>query len=86
MTMTVAKRSLQRGIGTFGSLIVIALAGVAAYYIYLNVTGEGAAPTCKSELEKCMQRCRKTSTDSTAAQACQKSCQRESYLCEGMKQ
>jgi len=50
------------------------------------VTGEGAAPTCKSELEKCMQRCRKTSTDNAAAQACQKSCQREAYLCEGMKQ
>jgi hypothetical protein len=83
--MRVAQRTVQRGLGTLGSLIVIALAAVAAYYIYLNVTGEGAVPTCKSELEKCMQRCRKTSTDTTAAQTCQKRCQRESHLCEGMK-
>ncbi|MDX1376147.1 MAG: hypothetical protein R3357_11320 [Burkholderiales bacterium] len=83
MQRTGAKR--QRGLGTLGSLLVIALAAVAAYYIYLGVTGEDAAPTCKSELEKCMQRCRKTTTDTQAAQACQAACRREAHLCEGFK-
>jgi len=84
--MIVARRRLQQGLGLIGTLIVIALAAVAAYYIYQGVTGEDATPTCKSALEHCMQACRRSSTDTNAAQACQKSCQREAYLCEGMKQ
>ncbi|KPK06132.1 MAG: hypothetical protein AMJ64_09835 [Betaproteobacteria bacterium SG8_39] len=85
MTTGRAGRRLQQGLGTLGSLIVIALAAVAAYYIYLGVSGEDAAPSCKGELEKCMQRCRKTTTDTTAAQACQAGCRREAHLCEGFK-
>ena len=80
-----AQRKLQQGIGLLGSLVVIALAAVAAYYIYLGVSGDDAAPTCKSELEHCMKTCRRTTSDTSAAQACQKSCRREAYLCEGMK-
>lgn len=83
--MSAARRGLQKGLGTLGSLIVIALAGVAAYYIYLGIFAEEAAPSCKSELEKCMQRCRKTSSETSAAQACQKDCRREAHLCEGFK-
>jgi hypothetical protein len=85
MTTDSARRRLQQGLGTLGSLVVIALAAVAAYYIYLGVSGEDAAPSCKSELDKCMQRCRKTSTDTSAAQACQAGCRREAHLCEGFK-
>ena len=80
-----AQRNLQQGIGLLGSLFVIALAAVAAYYIYLGVSGDDAVPTCKSELERCMKACRRATSDNTAAQACQKSCQREAYLCEGLK-
>jgi len=83
--MNHAQGKLQQGIGLLGSLIVIALAAVAAYYIYLGVSGDDAVPTCKSELERCMKTCRRTSSDTSAAQACQKSCQREAYLCEGLK-
>lgn len=83
--MSGVRRRLQSGLGTFGTLIVIALAAVAAYYVYQGVTGEDAAPTCKKELEHCMQRCRKTTTDTSAAQACQAGCRREAYLCEGLK-
>ena len=83
--MSAARRGLQKGLGTLGSLIVIALAAVAAYYIYLGIFAEDAAPSCKSELEKCMQRCRKTSSETSAAQACQKDCRREAHLCEGFK-
>jgi hypothetical protein len=32
-----------------------------------------------------MKKCRRTSRDADAAQVCQKSCQREAYLCEGLK-
>ncbi len=78
-------KRLQLGLGLLASLIVIAIAAGAAYYIYLGVTGEDAVATCKSELGHCMKKCRRTSKDSDAAQACQKSCQREAYLCEGLK-
>jgi hypothetical protein len=81
--MTAVRRRLQQGLGTLGTLIVIVITAVAAYYIYLGVTGEDAAPTCKKELEHCMQRCRKTTTDTNAAQACQAACRREAHLCEG---
>lgn len=81
--MSGVRRRWQSGLGTLGTLIVIALAAVAAYYVYLGVSGEDAAPTCKKELEHCMQRCRKTTTDTNAAQACQAACQREAHLCEG---
>jgi len=83
--MSAVRRRWQRGLGTLGALIVIALAAAAAYYIYLDVFGKDAAPTCKKELELCMQRCRKTTTDTTTAQACQADCRRESHLCEGFK-
>jgi len=85
MAVSGAQRRLQQGLGTLGSLIVIALAAVAAYYIYLGIFAEDAAPSCKSELEKCMQRCRKTTSESSEAQACQKGCRREAHLCEGFK-
>lgn len=85
MAVSGAHRRLQQGLGTLGSLIVIALAAVAAYYIYLGIFAEDAAPSCKSELEKCMQRCRKTTSESSEAQACQKGCRREAHLCEGFK-
>lgn len=83
--MSGVRRRWQSGLGTLGTLIVIALAAVAAYYVYLGVSGEDTAPTCKKELEHCMQRCRKTTTDTSAAQACQAGCRREAHLCEGLK-
>jgi hypothetical protein len=76
---------MQRGRGVIGALIVIAIAVGAGYYVYQGVSGEDAAPTCKSDENRCMQKCRRTSSDSDAAQACQKVCRREAYLCEGLK-
>ena len=83
--MSAAGRRWQRGLGTLGALIVIAIAAVAAYYVYLDVFGKDEVPTCKKELELCMQRCRKTTTDTNTAQACQADCRREAHLCEGFK-
>ena len=42
--MSAAQRRLQTGLGTLGSLIVIAIAAVAGYYIYLGVFAGDAAP------------------------------------------
>ena len=83
--MSAVRRRWQRGLGTLGALIVIAIAAVAAYYVYRDVFGTDAAPTCKKELETCMQRCRKTTTDTNAAQSCQADCRREAHLCESFK-
>jgi len=43
---TPARVSVQRGLGAFGALVVIVLAAVAAYYVYLGVTGQDEKPTC----------------------------------------
>ena len=71
----------QRGMGTFCTLLVIAIAAVAAYYVYMGVTGEGEAPTCGTEFEYCMKQCRRTAADNDAAQACQKKCEKDADLC-----
>lgn len=83
--MVGTRKQLQLGIGVIGSLIVIAIAAGAAYYVYLGVTGEDAVANCKSDLDHCMKKCRRGSSDADASQACQKSCRREAYLCEGLK-
>ena len=83
--MSGGRRRWQSGLGTLGTLIVIALAAVAGYYIYLNVSGKDAPVTCKKELEHCMQRCRKSTTDTNAAQVCQADCEREAHLCESFR-
>lgn len=73
--------SLQRGLSAFGALVVLALAAVAAYYVYMNATGEGAAPTCASEYESCMKGCSRNATENLAIQACQKKCEDDADFC-----
>jgi hypothetical protein len=75
------KRS-QRGLSSFGVLIVLAIAVAAGYYAYKGVTGGDEAPTCKSAFTACMQKCRRTTTEAPAAQACQGDCQRDRAECE----
>jgi len=74
--------SYQRGLGSFGALVVIAIAMVAGYYVYKGVMGGGEAPTCESTFTACMQSCRRTSTEAPAAQACQEACQRDAQACK----
>jgi hypothetical protein len=76
-----AGRQNQRGLGVFGSLVVVALAGVAGYYVYQGVSGEDAPQSCEVVLKECMQKCRRTTSDSTAAQACQAACRRDANAC-----
>lgn len=72
---------VQRGLGAFGALVVIALAAVAAYYVYLGVTGQDEKPTCASELRSCMKICNRSATDNDSMQACQRKCESDASLC-----
>jgi hypothetical protein len=74
-------RKRQRGLGWFGSLVALALAVGAGYYLYqLLVVGEDE-PSCAVAQNECLQGCRRTSTDNASAQACQQACRREADVC-----
>jgi hypothetical protein len=72
----------QRGLSSFGVLIVLAVAVAAGYYAYKAFSGEGEAPSCRSASTACMQKCRRTTTEAPAAQACRGGCQRDQAACE----
>ena len=80
-------RNLQRGLGTFGTLVILALAGAGGYYVYKAVMEPDsvAGPSCKSTLSSCMAKCRRTTTEAPAAQACQESCQGDAAACEAKR-
>lgn len=78
-------RKRQRGLGWFGSLIVLALAVGAAYYLYQEMVVGDAAPSCAAEQNECLQKCRRASTDNASMQACQEGCRKEAALCENFK-
>ena len=75
-------RGSQRGLSSFGVLIVLAVAVAAGYYAYKAVSGEDATPSCGNAFTACMQKCRRTTTEAPAAQACQEGCQRDQAGCE----
>jgi hypothetical protein len=76
-------RGSQLGLGSVGVLLVIAIAAAAGYYAYIALSGSDQAPSCRSAFTACMQKCRRTTTEAPAAQACQKACQRDADACEG---
>jgi hypothetical protein len=80
-------QKLQRGLGAFGTLVILALAGAAGYYIYKSVMEPDSvsAPSCKSQLNSCIAICRKTTTEAPAAQECQDTCQRNASACEAKR-
>jgi len=75
-------KSLQRGLSSFGMLIVLAVVVAAGYYAYKGISGAEEAPSCNSALNSCMKSCRRTTTEAPAAQACQEACQRDQAACE----
>ena len=77
----------QRGLGAFGTLVVLVLAVAGGYWVYKNVLEPEtvSAPTCKQELNSCIARCRKSSSEAPQAQACQEECQRKAAGCEAEK-
>lgn len=72
----------QRGLSLFGMLVIVAIAVVALYYAYKGVTGEDAAPSCRSAHTDCLQYCRRTRTEAPELQRCQEGCQRDFDSCE----
>ena len=78
-------RSSQRGLGWFGSLVVLALAVGAGYYLYQQMVVGDETPSCAAQQNKCLQKCRRTSTDNAAVQACQQDCQREADVCAALR-
>jgi hypothetical protein len=76
----------QRGLSALGALIVVVLAVVALYYVYIGVTGQDERQTCSTEFEHCMQVCRRTSTDNDSAQACQRKCMSDADFCRTAEQ
>ena len=75
-------RTPQRGLSSFGLLVVVAVAVAAGYYAYRSITGAEEARSCKSAFSSCMQSCRRTTTEVQAALACQDACARDQAACE----
>jgi hypothetical protein len=71
----------QRGLSAVGAVLLIAVAGVAGYYVYKGVTSSDGAPSCASAQNACIKSCRRTSSEASALQACQETCQREADAC-----
>ena len=75
-------RVSQRGLSSLGLLVVLAIAIAAGYYAYKGISGGEDTPTCKGAFTTCMQKCRRTTTEAPAAQACQEACQGDQAACE----
>lgn len=76
-------RKAQCGLGWFGSLIVLAIAAGAGYYAYKAIGERDEAPSCAAAQNACLQKCRRTATETDVAQSCQQACQREAKACAG---
>jgi hypothetical protein len=73
----------QRGLGTFGSLVVLAILVAAGYYAYKSLLlAPDEPPSCKAALSSCVANCRKTNTEAPDVQACQERCSRTAEECE----
>ena len=71
----------QGGLSSFGALIVLAIAVAVGYYAYKAVSGGDEEPSCGGAFNACMQKCRRTATETAAAQACQEACRRDVEEC-----
>ena len=78
----------QRGLGAFGTGVVLVLFVVGGYYAYKYVMEPEtvSAPSCKAQLNSCMTNCRKTTTEAPQAQACQQECSAKAASCESSGQ
>jgi hypothetical protein len=70
-------------LGLFGTLIILALAAVAGYFVYVEVfEGGGRNPSCKEANQNCIKNCRRSSTDQASISTCQNECQRALDACK----
>lgn len=74
-------RTQQRG-GAFGTMIIIILLAAGGYYAYTEFMAPSTPPTCQAQLQSCLTKCRKTTTEAPQAQACQDACQRDAAACK----
>lgn len=72
---------VQRGLGSFGLLVILAIAIAGGYYAYKAIWSD-EAPSCRSAFTACLQKCRRTTTENATAQACQAACRGERNACE----
>jgi hypothetical protein len=77
-------RNSERGLGWFGTLVVLALAVAAGYYAYQQLTVPDEVPSCAAALNGCVHKCRQTATENSAMQACQQACRREADVCASL--
>lgn len=75
-----APRRRQVG-GTLSTIVILAIIGVLGYYGWKALMEDETAPTCGAEQTSCLARCRKTSTEAPAIQACQEECGRRFAAC-----
>ena len=72
---------LQRGLGIFGLLFIVAIAAAIGWYAYKGMTGAGEPESCNEAFNHCMKTCRRTATEAPAAQACQEACKSDQAAC-----
>ncbi|HLF38170.1 MAG TPA: hypothetical protein VI545_00690 [Burkholderiales bacterium] len=75
-------RHSQRGLSWFGVLVILAIAAGTGYYLYQAISEVDEGPGCKDAFTSCMRYCRRTTTETAAAQSCQQACQRDFDACE----
>ena len=77
-------RTSQRGLGAFGSLVVIAAFVAGGYYAYKYAMEPDTvtAPSCNEQLNRCTANCRKTNTEAPGLQACQETCKQNAAACQ----
>lgn len=71
----------QRG-DTVGTLVILIALGIAGYYGYQYIMQAEEAPSCKAQLNACISKCRRTSTEAPQLQACQEDCRTKSESCK----
>ena len=71
----------QRG-GAFGTLVILIALAVGGYYAYTMFVAPSEPPSCQAQLQSCLAKCRRTTTEAPQAQACQDACQREAAACK----
>jgi hypothetical protein len=72
---------IERGLSLIGNLVVLAILAGAGYYLYKTINEVDTGPGCKDALTACMKYCRRSTTDTDAAQACQDVCLRDADAC-----
>ena len=71
----------ERGEGVHWTAVALAVAAGGAYYLYRAFSCDDQRPGCASLLEGCSQRCRTTTTDNDAAEACQSKGEENNKAC-----